>query len=588
MRENVPSNLSRRNWMGLAAAPVLAGVVEAALHNGTARAESAAAVSVGITTSDSAMVGARVFNVRDFGAKGDGKTLDTAAIQAAIDACTKNQGGIVLVPGGEFLIGPIELKSNVTLHISADGKLVATADKDQYHPAEGIPLNGDATMQDGNVGLLYGANATNVTIEGPGTIDGQGKAVRDGGLGGIRRPHLLLFYKCTNLVIRDVYMYQSAYHAIRICNSQYICADGIRLNSRVASNNDGFHFISCSYVNITNCNFRCGDDACALFGSCQYIMVSNCSFSTRWSVFRFGGGQVKNIAVTNCIMQQVLGCPIKIRCGRGSVFENMSFSNLVFDDVSGPISIGAGGGRRGTNPNPATASVTDKAEAETKEGKADEQPERETRPPAVIRNVTFSNISGTVLTKQTPLDDSTMVGLNRPGEQHSCIVLNCLKEATMENISFSDIRLMFGGGGTAEDAARRELPQIAGEYFELGPLPAYGLYARNMRGLSVNNVRFQTATPDLRPALILDNVTDAAISGLSAQGNSEAESVLRFINAAETLVTAPRLLTPAAVFLRVEGGESREIVVDGGDISKAGRAVAHEAGAAEKSVKLRA
>ncbi len=129
------------------------------------------------TPPGSNSVGARVYNIRDFGAKGDGTTLDTAAIQAAIDACTGDHGGTVLVPAGTFLISPIELKSNITLHIAAGGTLLATTDAKQYHPARGIPLNGDHTMGDGNVGLVYGAEAENITIEGPGTIDGQGAEV---------------------------------------------------------------------------------------------------------------------------------------------------------------------------------------------------------------------------------------------------------------------------------------------------------------------------------------------------------------------------------------------------------------------------
>ncbi len=104
-------------------------------------------------------------------------------------------------------------------------------------------------------------------------------------------------------------------------------------------------------------------------------------------------------------------------------------------------------------------------------------------------------------------------------EQHSCIILNGVPGNTIENISLSDVHLTFGGGGTAEDAARRELPLIANEYFSLGPMPAYGLYARNARGVTLSNVRFTVATPDMRPALILDNVHDASIVGLAADGH---------------------------------------------------------------------
>src|SRR5689334_23402672 len=173
-------------------------------------------------------------------------------------------------------------------------------------------------------------------------------------------------------------------------------------------------------------------------------------------------------------------------------------------------------------------------------------------PPAITRNISFSNIHGKVTTNPSQLPDVAFTSNPRPGEGHSCITLNCVGGATLENISFDDIHLTFGGGGAAEEAARRELPEIAGEYFMLGPMPAYGFYARNARGITLQNVRFQVASPELRPAVILDNIEDAAINGLNVQGNQQAESVLRFINTKQTLLTATRLLTPASVFLQLE------------------------------------
>lgn len=149
------------------------------------------------------------------------------------------------------------------------------------------------------------------------------------------------------------------------------------------------------------------------------------------------------------------------------------------------------------------------------------------------------------------------------------------------------MHLTFGGGGTADEAARRELPQIAGEYFMLGPMPAYGLYARHARGITLSNVRFQVGQPDLRPALIFDHVEDAAIDGFSVQGNRAAESVLRFIDPSEVLLTAARLLTSAAVFLQLEGAGNRRIVIDGGDLSKAVSTFVCKSGAQKAAVALR-
>jgi hypothetical protein len=240
----------------------------------------------------------------------------------------------------------------------------------------------------------------------------------------------------------------------------------------------------------------------------------------------------------------------------------MSFSNLIFDDVTGPIHISLGPSNR-------------------------PQSFQESRPPAVARNISFNNIHGTVTTNPPQLPGVPFTSNYRPGEGHSCITLNCVGGATLENITFENVHLTFGGGGTAEDAARRDLPQIAGEYFMLGPMPAYGFYARNAQAITLSNIRFQVSYPDLRPAVIFDHVYDAAINGLGVDGNQHAESVLRLIDSNQVLLTALRLLTPAAVFLQLEGVASNGITVDGGDLSKAGAPLACKNGAKNTAVRIR-
>src|SRR5579883_1970268 len=207
MHQFDPSPWDRRQWLRQLSISAFAGSLPQAQRSGDGARNDA---------------GARVYNIRDFGAKGDGTTLDTAAVQAAIDACNKDQGGTVLVPAGVFVIGTVQLKSNVTLHLAAQGKLLGTADGKQYHAADEIPLSGDSTLGDGNVGLIYAVNAENITVEGPGTIDGQGTQFRSptrgvlppAGIGGSHRPYHLLFYRCKNLTVRDIFLYQSAFHSI--------------------------------------------------------------------------------------------------------------------------------------------------------------------------------------------------------------------------------------------------------------------------------------------------------------------------------------------------------------------------------------
>lgn len=555
--------VSRRNWLGAMGKVSLGTGLMAFTSNtfGSERSDFAK------TTGND--IGARIYNIRDFGAKGDGKTLDTVAVQSAIDTCNKEQGGTVLVPAGVFVIGTVELKSNVTLHIATQGKLLGSADGKQYHASDAIPLDSGWTMGDGNVGLIFAANADNITIEGNGTIDGQGAQFRSdtkgvlppAGITGNHRPYHLLFYQCKNIAVRDISLINSAYHSVRVCMCSYVKLEGLYIRGKVIHNNDGFHFIGSTYVHVSNCDVQCQDDACALFGSCKFVTVSDCSFSTRWSVFRFGGGEAENIAVSNCLIYETYGCPIKMRCSPGSRFENISFSNLVMKDVTGPISIGLGN-----------------VQSSSENGKI--------ATPGIIRNISFNNIHATVV-KPIPLRDSEFASKYNPGEIFSCVVLNGVDKGFLENISFNDVHITFPGGGTAEQAAVRDVPKIAGEYYQIGIPPAYGIYARNVRGLTLHNIRLTMATPDVRPALVLDNVEDATVNGLSAQGQKNAESLLRFINTRDVLISALRVLTPVANVLQVEGKESRNIKIDGGDLSKADKPSVFAAGADVQAVRLR-
>jgi hypothetical protein len=166
-------------------------------------------------------------------------------------------------------------------------------------------------------------------------------------------------------------------------------------------------------------------------------------------------------------------------------------------------------------------------------------------------------------------------------------VLNGVGENFLEGISLSDIQITFEGGGTSEEAARRDVPKMAGEYFELGVLPAYGLYARNVRGLTLQNVRFEVTKSDLRPAVVFENVEDVGVNGLSAQGNPKAQGLLRFTDTRDVLLSACRVLTPVAAFLHTEGAASRGITIDGGDVTKAGTVTAFGNGATKDAVKVR-
>jgi polygalacturonase len=558
------NSFSRREWLeriSLPAASVIGASVIGVNANATPNENN----------NRRNLAGADIYNVRDFGAQGNGKTLDTAAVQKAIDKCCENKGGTVLIPAGDFLCGTIELKSNVTIHLAAKGKLLGSPQRKDYSAGNGVPSG------NGNIVFVYAINAENVSIEGKGTIDGNGGAFYTGkgdntgpgqnGVGGnFDRPHLLIFYQCTNLFLNNVFFTASAYHCCRILKCNRVHIDGIRIYNRVNKNNDGFHFNDSQYVHIVNCDIQCQDDACALFGSNKFVTVTNCSFSTRWSIFRFGGGESQNISVSNCLIYDTYGCPIKISAGRASI-ENFTFSNIIMKNVTGPIGIGFSGVSDNNNTNNQTA----------------------TKP--YIRHIVFNGIRATTVKQPINHPDIPFDVHVYEGEKNSCITLNAMGDYYMEDISFTDVHVKYAGGGTQEQASKRNVPKVAAEYFGVwneppsGP-PAYGMYARNVKGLVLQNVRFEYEEADARPAVIFDNVQDATITGLSIQGTAGTES-FRLVNSKDVLITATRLLSPAKTFLQVEGSDSENIIVDGGDITKAGSSVGFEKGASKSAVVLR-
>jgi len=564
------TTLSRRDLAGRMAIAAVAGSVGSRAFNKTASAAHPSEAHGDNRQEPVAAhenVGVRTYNVRHYGAKGDGRTLDTAAFQAAIDTCTNDKGGTVLVPPGEFLIGSIELKSNVTFHLAPGARLIGSTNIDHYKKdIEDVPW--------GKYALVYAIDAANLSIDGKGTIDGQGAeffpGAKDDGdqLPGRPRVQLTIFLRCQDLSIRDVALVNSSYWCTHFNQCHHVHVDGVRIHNRVNFNNDGLHFEDCEHVKVSNCNVVCEDDACALFGSTRDVTVTNCTFSTRWSVFRFGGGKAENITVSHCVIYDTFGCPIKMQVESGSRMENMIFSNLVMNNVTGPIYVGLGSVPRNSA-----------------------QPS-ETRRGGVVRNIMFKGIRARVAPapdlKEFPYTVGTPIDDIYAGEHRTCIDLTAYDGQFIENITLSDIHITFAGGGNPQEAAPRDVPQVSGaEYFGLGVLPAYGMYARNVRGLALHNVRFDLAAPDLRPALVLDASEDISLNGFSAVGNSSAESLIRFINTRDVLLAACRLLTPCPAFLQVEGVASDGITIAACDLLRAASPVVLSRGARKEAVVTR-
>ena len=237
-----------------------------------------------------------LYFITDFGAVGDGKTLNTAAIQNAIDTCTSAGGGQVIVPAGRFLSGTICLKSNVELHLENGAELISSLDPhDMPDLMGGFEDDNRDTGWEGGCFLLA-RHAENVTISGFGRIDGRGREVfyEDADDGGSHesplkvrgfRPRMSFLEDVKNLTVKDVTFFDAAFWTLHMAGCRNVLIDGIRIeNNERGPNNDGIDPDCCQDVIIRGCNIRCADDAIVVkttapmtkkYGPCANILISN-------------------------------------------------------------------------------------------------------------------------------------------------------------------------------------------------------------------------------------------------------------------------------------------------------------------------
>jgi hypothetical protein len=506
-------------------------------------------------------------SVRDYGAAGDGEKLDTGAIQAAIDACTSKGGGVVFLPPGDYLTGTITLKDNVTLHVGPSARLLGSTSLADYpnlgrNAKLGYPEHLDYC-------LINAYRAHHVALTGEGCVDGQGAAFPRGMEGfnleseaaapssqTFTRPTLLHFTDCEDVTISNLTLQHAPAWCCQLETCKRMWIRGVRLFNRANQNNDGFDLTACEDVMISDCHIDCGDDAIALKEGGFRIVVTNCLISTRWSAVRIGPeslGTFRDIAVSNCVIYDTYGAAIKIQEVEGGVMENISFDNLVMDHVTGPISIRLGGylGWR--------------------------QERKESLPIGVLRNISFSNIRAVMADDAYPLPHEVPAF---PGEKLSCVSIVGVPGYFAENIAFSGIHFTFPGGGTLEDA-QRSIPELRDhypDYHVFGTLPAYGVYLRHVKGLTIEDVTLDVAAADLRPALVGEDVEDLELSSFRAAGG-DAAALLRLRDARQVYLHSCRPLNQVPLFLSVEGAGSRDILLQANDLRRAGQSFAFADGA---------
>jgi hypothetical protein len=289
------------------------------------------------------------YDILSFGAKGDGVTDDAVAIQKAIDRCSAEGGGIVLFPRNRvFLSGPVELKSNVELHLEATATLKANPNESIYKLSAFGENRGEGML------WLWAKDAENISITGKGTIHGNGIAFMGAELEDSYelkpladqtfdpRPHVLTLTNVQNLTIRNVTIKEGAYWTVHLIGCNEAVIDGINLlNNLKIRNGDGIDLDHSKNVRISNCHITSGDDCICLknrrefeqYGSCHNIVVTNCVMSSRSCAIKIGSenmDSIYNVVFDNCIITgSNRGLGIQNR-DEGTVTD-VVFSNIQLD-----------------------------------------------------------------------------------------------------------------------------------------------------------------------------------------------------------------------------------------------------------------
>ncbi len=440
-----------------------------------------------------------VYDVRAFGAKGDGKAVDTPAVNTAIEAAARAGGGTVLFPAGTYLCFSIHLKSNVALYLERGATILAaeTGQGGNYDAAEPNPEAGhyeDYGHRHWHNALLWGVGIENLSILGPGLLWGKGLTRGPGQKNPGVGDKTISLKNCHNVTIRDVSILEGGHFGILATGVDNFTIDNLLIDT----NRDGMDIDCCHNVRLANTTVNSPwDDGICLKSSyalghpraTENLTLTNCFVTGGYELgtvldgtfkrfppgamhfptgrIKFGtesNGGFKNIAISNCVFDHCRG--FALESVDGALLEDVSICNITMRDIVDlPIFMRLGSRMRGP------------------EGRA----------VGKLRRVNISNI----------------VASNTAGRY--CSILSGIPGHEIEDVRLSDIILLSEGGGTREDAAIKPAEKADGypEPTMFGPMPAYGFYVRHVKGLQASNVEVRTMKEDARPALILDDVEHA-------------------------------------------------------------------------------
>ena len=476
------------------------------------------------------------FDIRKYGAKGDGATLDTAAIQRAIDAAAAAGGGTVFFPKGRFLSFSLRLKSRITLYFGAGSVLVAAdpkKHKGQYDAAE--PNKFENYQDYGHSyfrnSLIWGENVEDVAILGPGMIDGEGltnvspNAPWSVGVGrdlpetDMLKARIADHYEAVkamkglgnkaiaiklgrNITLRDITILRGGHFGILATGVDNLTIDNLKIDT----NRDGIDIDVVRNCRISNCSVNSPtDDAIVLKSSyalgevrpTENVSITNC-FVSGYAVGSLLDASYKREQLKNILPHLTSG---RIKLGTESTggYRNVAVSNCVFDCCNG-LALESVDGAVLEDVVVSNLVMRDCTAAPIFLRLGDRRRAPKGAPMAVLRRVSVSDIDCHYLDKRYA---SIVSGV--PG-------------GLIEDVSFNNIRQYHPGGGTAADAATKP-PEVVDGYPDpdmFGPMPAWGFYLRHAKGVTMHNIDLRCQTADARPPVVTEDVSNLRLDNVFA------------------------------------------------------------------------
>ena len=450
----------------------------------------------------------RVYNVLDFGAIADGVTINSKAVQAAIDECSSKGGGTVLFADGEYVLSTVFLKSNVCIRIDESAKVLGAPSFYDYAPQEEVdyPLYQDASHSYFDHSMFVGKNCDNIVFTGGGEIDMRSVWDEDNvrGIGG-RGPKPIALRECNNVKIYDLEINNATDLAIYFAG----CEDVEIFNIKMRVYIDGISPDNCKNVYIHDCDVESGDDGIVFkssytlnrLGVCDNITVKNCRVKSRCSAVKFGtetNGGFYNVVIDNVDVRETRITAIAIESVDGAIIDGLTLKNMHIRNAGAPLFIHLGLRMRGPE-----GREIGRIRNVTLENIVAEGPYEPWE--AIAWNMRTHHIGDTL---QYPWDFTSD---HVYGPQLTSNVCG-LPEIPLENIVLRNVKFVVEGNVFEW---RKEVPDNANGYPEVHiygrPLPAKGIFFRHINGLTLDNVTVESYKEDGREDFVFDDVENLVI-----------------------------------------------------------------------------